>query len=240
MSVCFGVVALVSLAGCKKKSQNVAEVKLEAVTEAEAREFADKFGKALQECNTSAVAALLDLEAMARLAVDSSKASSRVKKGFVTGASTAGPRLAKNLCKGGTESIRLVRVTRDDETSKALFRTVDDGFNYLEVFIGKHRDGRILAFDVYDFHAAERFSSSLRLLLDKMIADGKAFHNVTQTQLIMKDVATLVSNKKYADARQKIRELPPVIRDTHAMMLQDLADRRQSRRGNIPESDRSL
>ncbi len=210
----------IGLAGCKKK---VTPPKVEPVTDAEAKTYADKLQKALKPCDAAAVSALLDVSAMVRLAAAASDAPEAMKRGFVKGAVSVGYKFGTQLCADDRSTYTVLRVTTVLGKTKALVRSHgDNGFNYLEVFIGRSESGSVLAYDVYQYLGGERFSEGLRNILDAAVGDRSVMKNPKKLQQTMARVQRLVSEKRHAEARAALGSLPPAIRNTQQVMLNDL------------------
>jgi tetratricopeptide (TPR) repeat protein len=202
---------------------DIAPPKPKPVTPDEAKAFASKLETALRGCDPGAIDQLIDMDAMARMAAATSKASKMQQRGFVAGArknAKIGAQLCQNVASAG--QYKLLRVRTEGETTRALYRLSGfDGFNYLDVFVGKTSRG-ILGYDIYNYLSGQRFSETLRDLFDSFLADDPGLGSATRIGDAMQEIERLSAAGQHQQAKDKIASLPDNMRKSRAIMLIDV------------------
>lgn len=137
------------------------------VTEAEAREFFDRWKRAVDERRDDATVSVIDYDLLGKIGVRGGKDQFVVRK-FLEGfreevAGNPGGMLRQAL--GKNAKLRLLRITNHAGGRQALVRILgDQGLDYLDVELVRRSSGDVVAYDVFRYGVGERFSDVLRRL----------------------------------------------------------------------------
>lgn len=208
------LVAVAVLGGaCKDKTK---PFQYDRASRDEVEATARKLERALTACTKSALAEVIDVEGMMRLAAQGTR--KEVREAIIDSVSKLDVR---NFCSGGTKlaSFKYLRSRGSGEGHDiALFRGInaDSSFDYSEVFIGK-RNGRAVAFDFRAFSDGRRRTRIASDMM-KVLQD----YPIGTPQQIM-ELSALIKKGKHKAAQQILVTLPEALRRTEAVMLFEVA-----------------
>lgn len=209
------ILAVLSVAvGCKSGAK--APETLQPVTEAEAQAFAESLEAAFATCDEAKLKASIDIEAAMRVAIRKSTVPKRqqntVLRGMVEGAE--GRSFLTEFCGLGEDNAiaRFLRLRKADGRTSALFRlSSSQGINYIEFYLGKSKDGRVLSDNFYVFLTGTDLVETFRAPIDALIANpkrAKEFANV---------IALLQTDPERGLAQ--LGTLPKKVRNTKAVQI---------------------
>jgi hypothetical protein len=149
-------------------------------TEAEAKEFADRMTQAAQARDAAAIDQLVREEDLFERVISDLGLSTRQRQSALKGMTNALPQAGVSQqilrsTKGGG-SYKLLRIRAVDGRLRPLFRLIgsDGGLNYHEYILGRHKDGKVVAEDVYIYLSGEQFSQTMRRVIIPAVATHQA------------------------------------------------------------------
>jgi tetratricopeptide (TPR) repeat protein len=217
MKRALGILAGAALAVACKRGVAPPEAVDRPTVEA-ARAFATKFEAAMNPCDAAAVTELLDLEAIARKALQRVDAPTSVERQMVQEIrGSASELLCRGLAEGAT--YKLLRVRDDGGPVRAVYRLAwTDGMNYHELELGaSKRDGTTRANDVYVYLSGERLSETLGDVFAALIDQGPTA--IGRSSDVIDDVRRRLDAGDAAGAHASYRTLPDGLRARKAARL---------------------
>ncbi len=212
-AVCLAFLVL-GTASCK--SGTSAPETLKPVTDEEATTFAKTLEETLDTCNGAKLKALVDVEAAMRRAIRKSTIPKGqqevVLKGMLRGAQNGN--VLSQLCGTGEENAiaRFVRLRERDQRKSALFRlSSSEGINYVEFYLGKSKDDRVIADNFYAYLSGTDLVETFRAPLDALIETPSAAQSFGEV------LTTLDSDPKRGLAR--MASLPPSLRNVKMLQV---------------------
>jgi hypothetical protein len=176
------LVCLLCLVGCGRKRTPIAEDALPdppaavfhhgpALTDEEARRFAERVEKTARDNDPQGLARLFDQEALFERALSGISAPPRVLEALrrdarqSSGLTHLTVPVTRAVSNGG--SYRLLRVHQEGDEKRVLFRLLhpEAGVNYHDLVLARDEDGQVRAIDLYTFLSGELGSRSIRRLL---------------------------------------------------------------------------
>jgi hypothetical protein len=145
------------------------------VSEAEARQFAERFGDAVNRADTDGVAELFDWDEMGRRATDGIELSDAALKGFRQGLQGANAnqlfrRITEQIEQGGSYDFLRVRIGRGGR--RLLFRvtSAEGMLNYHDIVVYRAGSGELMAADLHVAATGELLSETFRRSLLHIVA----------------------------------------------------------------------
>lgn len=203
--------SFVFLIDCNKGLDKAEE--LEKPTKVQAEAYGKSIEAALNECNIPALKMFVDIKSMASEAIRKSKVPKKEQRIVLAGALTnIDTELLKNFCPTGEESFaRFLRVRERSGRTMALVRILsDDGFNYLEFYVGRRKSGDLVADDLYAFLSGSTITETMQSLFDAVIEED-------QSEIVrFQNIAEKLSSDPAAGIAET-RSMPASIRESKSM-----------------------
>lgn len=214
LSVCTAMVVIAGLAACKGGTK--APETLKPVTDEEATAFGTSLEDTLGRCDSAKLNSLIDVEAAMRRAIRRSTIpkgqQEAVLRGMLEGAKNGD--VLSQLCGTGEENAiaRFVRLRERDNRKSALFRlSSSEGINYVEFYLGKAKDERVIADNFYAYLSGTDLVESYRAPLDALIETPSAAQSFAEV------LVELESEPQKGLAR--MASFPPSIRDIKMLQV---------------------
>ena len=207
-----------------------------AVTEADARTFGSSIEAAFNKGDIAAFSALLDWEILVEKSTANVEAPKALREGFRNGLmkSAADPQgFAGRIVSQAKEGTRysMLRSRVRDKQQTALFRFAPAngaGVNYMEYFLGRGKDGRVRATDLYVFFSGELLSETFHRayvqasaqqnigLFDRLAGKDQEF---LKSFAKLGDMSEAMSAGKYAQALAVYDALPEAVKKDKTFLL---------------------
>ncbi|MBL4634052.1 MAG: hypothetical protein JKY56_09270, partial [Kofleriaceae bacterium] len=190
---------------------------LSELSEPEAEELAREYQVAAEDCNLSALGQLFDFDAALRRGLLASSLSTQSQR-WLYDKTRGRPRVLQNtLCipEGGHLTLLSLRRFPTNGQNSALFRIDFDefgGFDYLEVLLGKSRDGRNIADDLYFYSGGWLASEQMR---DSSVAVASNYNNSDK----FRETLQLLTSDPGA-GMTAAKQLSPGVRASKTLMLE--------------------
>ncbi len=200
--------------GCSKGLD--ATEKLAKPSAEEAETYGKKLEGALNACDLKIMGQLLDLGAMASEGIRTSNIPKKQQANALqTLVTTMNGEILTQLCSMGEAGglARFLRVRERQGITTTLLRlTSSEGINYIEVNIGKGKDGVVVGNDIYMFLTGASMTETLRTIFNALLQTGES--TVSDFQRVNE---LLTSNP--AAGVQSAQSLPAKIRDTKIVQI---------------------
>jgi len=207
-----------------------------ALTDADIAAFSKAVEAAFQKGDTKAFAAMINWDALTEKATANVDAPEAFRKGFQEGLMKSIDQptgFAARLVAQSKEGSRyaMLRSRTRDRQKTALFRLAPPngaGVNYMEYLLGRDKDGKVRATDLYIFFSGELLSETFRRAYLQIAAQQNRglFARLAGTDkdfitsfAKMKDIADLNVAGKHAEALAMYEGLPESVRKDKTFML---------------------
>jgi hypothetical protein len=205
------------LAACKGE---VAPPVVKPIDAAATTAFAEELKGVLIPCDAGRVNALIDYDTMGRIAVAGMPQAQAVLKGFLDKARSVG--FGAGICGTDQRPVahRYLGLWSKGDESWPLFRILVEGnVNYQAYRPGRDKDGKVHIVDYYNFMTGELTSDTMRGMFDAM--SGK-LGQAEKALPVTERMRAAMLKGDHAAARTAIEQLPSSLRQTKAIMIQDI------------------
>jgi hypothetical protein len=240
-SVCLSAVLVLGVfggvSGCGKKKETPLATNVGAtVSDAECQQFADNLQRAAKEGNADAIAAALDVDAIADTAFAGLEMSRKDRDDFAGGFRNSFTRptglnrqIVDSVAKGA--SFKLLRIVTVDNQKRARFRSfsIDQGINYMDFLLSRRADGQVKVVDIYLFLSGEMVSASMRRVgVLSMVAQRNrgllarlrgVENDYLKSLNIVQSMAQAVQQEKHSEALTLYRSLPESLQKEKMVLL---------------------
>ena len=206
-----------------------------APSDAEAKEFATSFEKTLASANIAAVDAELDADDLLRRAMlgingteDQRQKMSDPVRPLLTGPNGVLSFCTVPISAGGR--MRFLRVHRQDNEQRALFRLVDagDAINYFDFVLRRDAKGKVRIADFYAYTKGELMSDDLhcQLLVEAQRTNPQSLspsdREYARNARWLQKIRGLVNSKQYQEALDSYDKMPESMKSHRHFLRQAL------------------
>jgi hypothetical protein len=229
------VALAVLVAGCGKQTPVATNVGAQ-VSNAEARQFAQKLSQAVKAGDYATTSDLFDLEAMTDTAAAGLDIRGPSLKGFIRGLRRGGSsregfggQIVAQVSNGG--SYELLRVLDREGKKTARMRLLlanDGGLNYTDLMLARRADGKIRAVDFYNHASGELMSETLRRAVVQFAASENsgilarltgAENDYVKNASRLKEISRAVIEGRGRDALSMCDSLPESMRKDKTIII---------------------